>query len=153
MIRRNVPTMTAPLRITQRRKFSNPADYDAFSVIRLHNSCVTALGGRNTWVRIESDSGKTVFRMIRGAGAAAGFPADALEFDYETSLALGIPQGAANEHGFYPCSLSIRQATHWEILIAHWKHPDPAYRFPLQISLVSLLLGIIGFVLGMVSLK
>jgi hypothetical protein len=145
--------MTQPISIVQQRKFSNASDYDAFSAVRLGNGCVTSLGGRNTWVRIDSAAGRSAYRMIRGVGSMAGFPADAIEIDYETSMSLGIPRGTANPLGFYPCALSIRPATRWEIVRAHWNHPDHGYRFPLQISLVGLFLGVVGLVLGVLSLR
>lgn len=144
--------MTQPITITQQRKFTNASDYDAFSVVRLGNGCVASLGGRNTWIRIDSEAGCSDYRMIRGVGSVTGFPADAIEIDYGTSMSLGIPKGAANVLGFYPCSLTVRPATRWEILRAHWNHPDHGYRFPLQISLIGLFLGIVGLVLGVLSL-
>jgi hypothetical protein len=144
--------MFQPIKITQQRKFSNNADYDAFSVVRLQNSNIALLGGRNAWVCIESDSGRKAYRMIRGVGSSAGFSADAIEFDYETSISLDIPKGTPNSQGFYPCTLTIRPASTLEKLKAHWAHPDHAYRFPLQISLVSFILGLIGLILGVLSL-
>jgi hypothetical protein len=140
-----------PILITQQRKFSNAADYDAFSVVRLQNSEIPSLGGRNAWVKITSMDGACVYRMIRGCGELENFPVDAIEFDYETNRALGIPKGRPNALGFYPCDLIVRPATRLEILAAHWHHPDHAYRFPLQLSLVSLILGIVGFILGLLS--
>ena len=91
--------------------------------------------------------------MIRGVGSVAGFPNDGIEFDYETSMSLGIPKGTANSQGFFPCSLQIRPATRFEILKAHWNHPDHGYRFPLQLSFVSFFLGVVGLFLGILSLK
>lgn len=140
-------------KIVQQRKFSNPSDYDAFSAVRIHNALVSQLGGRNAWVCIKSDTGRKVYRMIRGHGAIPGFLQDAAELDYETSVSLGIPKGTANHLGFYPCSLEIRPATRWEIIKAHWNHPDHSYRFPLQISLVSFFLGVVGLFLGILSLN
>jgi hypothetical protein len=142
-----------PLRITQKRKFSNTTDYDAFSVVRLHNTMLPTLGGRNAWVTIQSMSGARAYRMIRGCGELEHFPVDAIEFDYETSKALGITKGKPNALGFYPCELQVRPATRLEILAAHWNHPDHAYRFPLQLSLVSFFLGVVGLILGALSLR
>lgn len=147
--------MSNEVKITQQKGFSNLADYDAFSVIRLHNKVVSSLGGRHSWVRIDSAAGRTAYRMIRGAGSKAPFPTDAMELDYETGISLGIPPAPRQKsaEGFYPCNLMLRRATRWEILRAHWGHPDPAYRFPLQISLVSFFLGVVALVLGALSLK
>jgi len=145
--------MTKSLKITQQRKFSNQSDYDAFSVVRLHNTCVSSLGGRNSWVCISSDTGRRAYRMIRGIGSGAGFSNNAIECDYETSMSLGISKGTADPQGFFPCTLQIRPATRLEILKAHWSHPDHGYRFPLQLSLVSFFLGVVGLVLGILSLK
>jgi hypothetical protein len=140
-----------PIRITQQRKFSNAADYEAFSVVRLHNAMLPSLGGRNAWVTIKSMQGACVYRMIRGSGGLENFPQDAIEFDYETGMALGITKAKQNAAGFYPCALEVRPASRLEILAAHWNHPDHAYRFPLQLSLVSFFLGIVGLILGLLS--
>ncbi|ATA56311.1 hypothetical protein D3C87_1529600 [compost metagenome] len=145
--------MVTGLHVTQQRSFTNPADYEAFSLIRVHNQRLAPLGGRNAWVVLKTNAGKRCCRMIRGIGRDPGFPEDGIEIDYETRLALQIPKSSINMQGFHGCAMEIRRATALEVLRAHWDHPDPAYRIPLQISLVSFVLGVIGLGLGVLSLK
>ena len=143
--------MNSGVKISQQRKFSRESDNDAFALIRLSNIQVKALGGRNTWVAMVGPSRKRVYRMIQGAGNS-NIPIDGMECDYDTNVALGTPTGAPNSAGFFPCDVSIRSAGRLEILLAHWNHPNHYYRFPLQISLIGLFLGVSGLALGVLSL-
>ncbi len=140
------------IEIEKIRGFSSEHDYAAFSVIRLHSKIIKAIGGRNTWVKISSESCH-VYRLALGAKASKGFTTKSIELDYDSCLELdsiaGIPP---DEHGFYPCSLKIEKAPFVGKLIAHWKHPNPGYRVPLQISMISFFLGFIGFLIAIVSL-
>lgn len=143
--------MRTEVQITLQRKFTRESDNDAFALIRLSNAHTKALGGRNTWVRLKGVSGRSVFRMIQGAGNIE-MPIGAMECDYDTNLSLGTEKASPNGAGFYPCNVSVRAASGFEILVAHWQHPNHYYRFPLQISLVGLFLGVTGLVLGVLSL-
>ncbi len=90
--------------------------------------------------------------MIRGAGNIKPFPTKAIEFDYDTWKELQLDKSPQLENGFYPCSLTIARCSRWEIIKAHWHHPEHAYRLPIQLSLVSLMLGTLGLLLGLISL-
>ena len=149
------------IRISQQRSFSKESDYAAFATIRVHNSLLKKLGGRNAWVFIESQHG-SVYRTIRGNGSITPFPEDAIELDYDTSAELEMhksepvnPEDPPEEQFFY-CDLNIRPVGKLEVIKAHWLHPNPAYRIPLQISLllggVSVLLGITGMIIGLLGL-
>lgn len=141
------------MELTKFRKYSNERDYEAFSVVRLNNQVVSGLGGRSSWVHISNpEAGASILRMARGSPPSASLPKEGIELDYEGNLALAI-KGAKDAQGFIPCKLVVRQASWHERLIAHWSHPDPAYRFPIQLSLVSFSLGLIGLALGIISLK
>ena len=134
------------------RGFSSEHDYAAFSVIRLHSNIIKAIGGRNTWVKISSDSCH-IYRLSLGARPSKGFTNKSAELDYDSRLELGSISGvSADEHGFYSCSLKIEKAPFTGKLIAHWKPPNPGYRVPLQISMISFLLGFIGFLIAVTSL-
>lgn len=131
--------------IEKNRGFSSEQDYAAFSVIRLHSKNIKSIGGRNTWVKISSDSCH-IYRLSLGARPSNGFTTKSAELDYDSRLEPNSISGKpADEHGFYQCSLKIEKAPFEGKLIAHWKHPNPGYRVPLQISMISLLLGVIGF--------
>ncbi|GEM_PF-771195 len=149
------------IHISQQRSFSKESDYAAFAAVRVHNSLLKKLGGRNAWVFIESPHG-SAYRTIRGNGSITPFPEDAIELDYDTSIELEIhktePVNPADppEEQFFSCDLNIRPAGKLEVIKAHWYHPNPAYRIPLQISLLlgglSVLLGITGMIIGLLGL-
>lgn len=150
------------IRINQHRSFSKESDYSGFATVRVHNSRLKELGGRNAWVYIQRADGRDgVYRTARGSGTLDPFPVDAVELDYDTSVDLGVhstktvnPQDPPEEQ-FYSCDLKIKPVRGLKVIRAHWNHPDPAYRVPLQISIVlgslSVLLGIIGVVLGVLG--
>jgi len=148
------------IQINQHRSFSKESDYAAFATVRVHNSLLKELGGRNAWISIESPCGR-VYRTIRGSGSLNPFPKDAVELDYDTSVELSVhrtkPANTQDESEgqFYPCNLKIQPIHGLKVIKAHWRHPDPAYRVPLQISIVlgglSIILGIIGVILGILS--
>ncbi len=104
-----------------------------------------------------------MFRTVRGCGQAPGFSRDSLELDYDTCMELNISSAAPLQGGlvgqppFYPCQLEVCWASRLEIIKAHWYHPNPSYRVPLQISLtlglLSVALGVLGVVLGLLSLR
>lgn len=144
--------MRPELQIKHQRLFTNRADYGTFSLIRVSNFHLKNLGGRNAWVALKAGNGKCVYRMIRGAGNQP-HPDTAIELDYDTSVDLEIPQSYKEPNGFYACALTLRPASRIEMVRAHWSHPDPAYRVPMQISLVGFFLGVVGLVLGVLSLK
>lgn len=130
--------------INKYRNFSQEKDHTAFSVIRLQSSNINKLGGRNTWVLITNQN-KCIYRLILGARNSTGFTAKSLEIDYDSCLKLGISSSEKDENNFYPCNIEIKKANWIGRFIAHWKHPNPAYRVPMQ-------LGIMGFILGFFSL-
>jgi hypothetical protein len=141
------------IEIEKIRRFSSEYDYTAFSVIRLHPKIIKVIGGRNTWVKISSESCH-VYRLALGAKSSTGFTAKSIELDYDSCLELNSIAGILprDENGFYPCSMKIEKAPFIGKLIAHWKHPNPGYRVPLQISMVSFILGFMGFLIGLMSL-
>lgn len=149
------------IRINQLRNFTKKSDYTSFATVRVHNSRLKDLGGRNAWVFILSPD-TSVYRTIRGSGSLTPFPEDAIELDYDTSIELEMHQTKPvnpkdpPEEQFYSCDLKIRPVRRLEIIKAHWSHPNPAYRVPLQISItlgsLSVLLGLIGAIFGIVSL-
>lgn len=150
------------IQINQHRSFSKESDYAAFATVRVHNSRLRELGGRNAWVFIQPADGRNgVYRTVRGSGSLIPFPEDAIELDYDTSVELGfhtsdpVNQQEQPERQFYFCDLKIYPVRGLKKIRAHWNHPDPAYRVPLQISIIlgslSVLLGMIGVILGVMS--
>jgi len=87
------------------------------------------------------------------------FPNDAIELDYDALtqdlglVAANQPSLAVPNGNFYSCSIEITPVRGLVgLLKAHWYHPNPGYKVPLQISLVSLFLGFIGMTLGLISI-
>ena len=143
--------MKAAIEIEKQRKFTSEYDYGAFSVVRIHPVKVREIGGRNTWVKITSEC-STIFRMVMGAKSSSGFTHKAMEIDYDSCLELDCITGeACDEDGFYACTLKIEKANKKEIALAHWKHPNPAYRVPMQLGIVGFVLGVIGLLLGIMG--
>lgn len=137
------------MKVTKQRKYSSRYDYSNPGFIRVENSVLTELGGRNAWVAIKSNE-RTIYRMIRGAGRIKNFSKDLVETDYDTLLELNISEYYADTH-IAKCDLVIEKANVIQILLGYWNHPDISYRFALKISIVSFMLGVLGLVLGTVS--
>ncbi len=141
------------LEINKQRKFSAEYDYYAFAVVRVSPRILKKLGGRNSWVRISSENNH-IYRMALGAKSSMGFTQKAMEIDYDSLLELeggSVPSSDADENHFRLCKYSIRKASFFETLIAHWNHPNTGYRVPMQLSIVGFTLGVIGLVLGILG--
>jgi hypothetical protein len=134
--------------ITRVRAFSKKHDYDAFSVIRVHASRIEDLGGRGTWVRVSSVKGKPIYRRAIGLGGVENFTASDAELDYDSRAKLEALGKSKDDDRFYSCDLTLRRATTIESLLAHWQHPDPAYRLSIRIALLSLGLGILSLLIA-----
>lgn len=137
--------------ISKVRDYSREHDYDASAVVRVQNSILADLGGRNAWVKLAGPN-NTIFRRARGAGGAAGLPSDAIELDYDSRLELDLVRSPPDTEHFYSCDLEILRASARERFLAHWSHPNLEYRAPYQISIVGAGLGVVGLILGIISL-
>ena len=135
--------------ITKARDFSRPQDYDAFSIVRLRNAHLKGLGGRHTWVKLESN-GKRLYRRVRGAGNT-GIATDEMEIDYDSRIELGI-NSARDQNGFHSCNVAVTQAGWLGAVEAHWHHPNIEYRVPYRMAMLGLMLGLLGALLGALSL-
>ncbi len=140
------------IEINKSRSFTNTYDHDSFSVVRVYNRHLKALGGRNAWVKLESNS-SVIYRMIKASKSSPGFTSSAIETDYDSLLELGQIDASnePDENKFYPCKLTISPISRFGRFKAYWNHPDYGYRISMQISLVSLLLGFVGLLLGLLG--
>lgn len=151
--------------IDKSRNFSDSSDHQSFGTVRLSLGTVKKLGGRNTFVRIEHGD-RFICRQVQGIGrqkikcsetndelaARDNFTASAIELDYDSCLELGISSSRKKlPNNFYECDLQVKKARLKDVFTLHWNHPNPAYKTPFQISLVSLALGIIGLILGLLG--
>jgi hypothetical protein len=96
------------IEINKSRSFTNSYDHDSFSVVRVYNRHLKALGGRNAWVKLESDSA-VIYRMVKAGKSSSGFNSAAIETDYDSLLELGQidASNVSDENKFYPCKLTI----------------------------------------------
>jgi len=138
--------------INTQRSFTAEQDYSSFSVVRVHSRILKELGGRNAWVKI-SNNENCIYRIALGARSSTGFTTKSIEIDYDSHLELGQSSDFQSkcENGFYPCALKIQKAGCFGKVLAHWKHPDPGYRVPMQLGILGFLLGFIGLVLGIMG--
>ena len=137
------------MQATKCREFSRDYDHDAFSVVRVFNNRLAALGGRNAWVTITSEKSQ-IYRRARGL-SSVGMTQDAIELDYDSRDELGI-NGQADSNGFYACKVTIEKSTLRERLKGHWSNPNPAYTVPYRLAVLSVMLGLVGLFLGILSL-
>ena len=141
------------MKMTQARIYSDKQDYNAFSAVRLNNNVCSKLGRRGTWVCIcNLASGSTIYRMTRGSSRKAPLTAEQFEIDYEGLAQLEIPF-AKNQNDFRPCDIEITKANQLQLFAAHWRHPDPAYRVPMRLGIISLGLGLLSLVISVMSLQ
>ncbi len=138
--------------IEKTRSFSATYDYSSFSVVRLHPKLIQKLGGRNTWIKI-SNGGKSIYRVALGLSQFKDFSIKSMEIDYDSICELDcISSKSKDELGFYLNDLHIEKANILGIIKAHWNHPNQAYKIPIQISLVSLALGISSVLISLLSI-
>lgn len=135
--------------ISKVRNFSKDRDFDSFAVVRVSNSVVDTLGGRNAWVTIRGPH-KVIYRIVRGSGDIASLSRDAIELDYDSRLDLDA-LGRPDAEGFAVTSLELARASALQSFLAHWRNPSLAYRVPFQIAIIALILGIVGAVLGVAA--
>lgn len=134
------------IKITKARDFTRDHDYKAFSVVRVFNGCLSSLGGRNAWVVIRGNN-VTLYRRAQGAGGVAALPKTGIELDYDSRLELGLG-GRPDEDGYYTCDLEIVPARFVDRILAHWNHPSLEYQLPYRLAVLSVVLGGVGFLLG-----
>ncbi len=97
------------------------------------------MGGRGKWIKIlNTSNNKSIYRKIYGAGDTP-LNCDQIELDYDSSKDLDI----ADKNN---CTVKLFKATCIGQVIGHCKHPDPKYRIPLIIGIIGLVLGIISLV-------
>ncbi len=141
-------------KITEYRNYSDKSDADKFAVVRIANSLVKALGGRYKWIEIKSSDGKKIYRTIRGAGDR-DIRSHQMELDYDSILELGLSMKKSestdvksNMSGYNNCDISISKVGLITAIRAHLKHPDPAYRAPMTLAFISLVIGIFSLMVG-----
>lgn len=137
------------MRITECREFSRDSDREDFTVVRVCNKSLNALGGRGSWVKIKAH-GSRILRRAYGSGSCSQ-PAHMIELDYDSRRELGIDHNF-REGGVVRCELEICRARGFDLFLAHWRNPRIEYRVPYRLAVLSVALGAIGLLLGIIGL-
>ena len=120
---------------------------------------------RNEWVAIcPKGEGCTIYRKAQGSGGIGGFTDETVMLQYEDMLELEPDRSSQNVEKLgelrmngkaadvYPVDWTLRKLRGLEKAMPYWKHPDDGYRLSVRISLVSLVVGVLGFVMGVAGL-
>ena len=151
-----------------------PSDYDKnIPFIRLDGRVMKGEGiKRIDWVVLRSNvSGKSIYRMAQGCGRINGFTPGTVMIGYEDMLELepdrkdqhpncvatlkkeGSTEAKPTEiQKAYSVDWTLRRVGRFESIMAYWQHPDSGYQISVRIAIVSLIVGILGFVMGFFGL-
>jgi hypothetical protein len=142
---------TTAYQISHVKNFSKDHDFLG-PFCRIHTSLLNSELKRRDWVCIVNNAnGQKIFRQARGL-SVQGFTKQSIEIDYDSRVDLGI-DGDRDDNGFIQCDLSVRRASLIEsFFTANWKHPDYTHMVSYRLALIGCFLGILGLVLGMLSL-
>jgi len=102
------------------------------------------------WFCIESDNSK-IFRVLRFSPKLEANKDDSkgqISIDYDAWNQLA----GFSEDSSQPLSLRFRRASKMEFIRCISSHPDPSYRIAGWLGVISVILGFIGFALGVVSI-
>ena len=145
-------------KITSYRIYTDKEDYYRFAAVRVSNNLIKNLGGRHSWVLIETDKGKRIYRTIRGAGNK-DIKTHQIEIDYDSIIELDLHKSdrnngnsVKNESGYKSCNVKLKRIGFPRKIVAHFKHPDPAYRTPMQLAMIMSVVGFISLLLGIISI-
>ena len=89
-----------------------------------------------------STAGKSTYALLRGKGDVTEA---AIWLDERTRNHLGIAIGDEREFEFQP--VGMRGQTRWA-----WNASDPSYRVSARLAVLSLVLGALGLILGLLSI-
>ena len=131
--------------------YSKEHDYGGFKIVRIYGSELDKVGGRNKWVKIMNKAAPTspaIYRIAKGLKGITGFNEKSIQIDYDSRETLKIDSQLKKDDGYYAASLKIENANPIAVFVSLWFTKDPTFRIPLQISLVSLLLGIIALIVS-----
>ena len=144
-------------KITSYRNYTDKDDNHRFAVVRLSNNLIDSLGGRYSWIAVESETGKKIYRTIRGAGNK-DIKKDQIELDYDSIVDLELHKTNKSDElfmkddsGFRSCNLSLKQIGFFRKIEAHFKHPDQAYRAPMQLAIIMAFISLFSLILGIIS--
>jgi hypothetical protein len=124
-------------------------------IVRVHPAWIdakrlkkkTKLFRRDAVLLHNLENGLSTVRFVMGAGAVAISKPGVIAIDYDTIDALGIDSRHNTE-----IALSISRASYFQVLKHFYNHPDYSCQIAMRLGIVGVLLGLLGAVLGSVSL-
>jgi hypothetical protein len=102
------------------------------------------------WFKLKT-ANVTIFRILRfdaGLRGVRNGNEGSIAIDYDGWLKLcDYPDNIDNQK----VEIEISKVPKWGILFCHINHPDITYRFAAKLSILSFVLGVIGVILGVIS--
>lgn len=121
------------------------------SIVRLSNNHIdskkqdkTKFFRREAVVVVNTDNGEKVLRYVMG-NPGLSITKDSLAIDYDAVDLLGVKYKAK-------ANIEVRVATTWEVLSWFWRHPDLSVNLSVRLGVIGALLGVLGFMTGLVSM-
>ncbi len=125
------------------------------NLVRIHSSWVDATRRRldrfyrNETVCITNTvNNLSIIRQINGGGGIKGFTRDAIAIDYDGRDALMIKGVKDN----IDCDLTVRLASWFEIYRYYYNHQDMGYQVSMRLGIIGTVLGIIGLLISLIPL-
>lgn len=123
------------------------------SIVRVHPSRMDAtksdpsrLFRRQAVQLVNTENGLKTIRFCLGAGALKIAHPNTIAVDYDTKDMLGISSERT-------VKIKVNRAGLWSVLWYFCNHPDMAYRLSTQMAVLGTALGVVGLVLGILSLR
>ncbi len=122
------------------------------SIVRFHNSRIdskkadkTRYFRREPLVVINPETGAKVLRFAMGSAGLPGIVKNGIGVDYDAVDLLGVRFNR-------DVKLEVRRATAFDVYKWYWLHPDLGMRLSTRLAIVGGILGVLGFVVGVVPL-
>ena len=157
--------MTKTIQIHQAAKLFDRDWNLARPIVRLNYEDMRALGvERNSWVMITSKtSERKIYRMAWGSPYDS-LPAGAVMLSYDDMLELdkswtraenetaGLVTFEGEQQSLEVCDWELQKCTKLRMAQAYWYHPDEGYRYSWHMAIAGLVIGLLGFLTGIISL-
>lgn len=144
---------SASLRLKVSAVVSLPVEDSGLSnaIVRVHNSRIDRCKKdkqrffrREPLVIMSPETGAFIVRYAMGGGGVKGVCRNTIALDYDGIDALGIRFNA-------PVELLVRRASTIEVYRWFWQHPALSVQLSVRLGVVGAVLGVMGFLTGIVS--
>jgi len=118
-------------------------------IVRLHNGNIGSRGSGRFYrwqpVVVENPNSKrTIVRFVMGSSPSHPIKAEnSIQLDYDAKLELDWTSSDL---------LNVYPASQLTLYLWYWRHPDPGYRIAMRLGIISVVLGLLGFVQGFLGL-